>query len=186
VEGDFSITYRIEPSNVAMVFQKYRMGIDEINRGPLRNMLGDALNEVSSTLSVTSVYGEGKNEMMAEVQDLVISKALKSGVTVTGVSILGAFRLPEQVMAALNSKIEATQRAEQRENELREAEAEAKKKVAVSKGEAEANRARISSLTENLIEYERLQNERLAIEKWNGQLPTTMLPGSSLPFVNLK
>ena len=38
---------------------------------------------------------------------------------------IGDFRLPPRVVEAINAKIEATQLAQQRENEVREAEAEA-------------------------------------------------------------
>jgi regulator of protease activity HflC (stomatin/prohibitin superfamily) len=67
------------------------------------------------------------------------------------------------------------QRAEQRENELREAEAEAKKQIAKAKGEAqskivaataeaEANEKLSKSITKKLIQLKFL-------EKWNGVLP---------------
>ena len=84
----------------------------------------------------------------------------------------------------MDSKITATQKAEQTLNEVKQAEAEAKKKIAVAKGEAEANRLRQSSLTRIMVDYERLLNERMAIEKWNGDLPSTMIPGQALPFIN--
>lgn len=46
--------------------------------------------------------------------------------------------------------------------------------------QAQAIRARADALKENpnLVQL-------TAAEKWNGQLPTTMLPGGSVPFVNL-
>ena len=68
------------------------------------------------------------------------------------------------MITALNAKIEANQRAQQRENELREAEAEAKKKVAAAEGEAKcillkanseakANSTLASSITAELIQW---------------------------------
>jgi regulator of protease activity HflC (stomatin/prohibitin superfamily) len=194
-EADFSVTYHIEPTDAAKVFQKYRLGIDEINRGPLRNIVRDALNEVASTLPVEAVYGEGKTKMVDDVQKLVAERATLAGITVSQVSLLGAIRLPNTVVGALNSKIEATQRAQQRENELREAEAQAKKDVAAAEGEAQrlkalaegraaatlteaeaqaqANKILAESLTTPLIEYRK-------IDKWNGALPTVTSNGQSL------
>ena len=100
------------------------------------------------------------------------------------------------VIDALNRKIEATQRAEQRENELREAEAEAKKKiaqaqgqakssVALAKGKAEANRLLNSSISTQLIQWEKLELEKKALEKWNGILPTHMIPNQTVPFIGV-
>ena len=39
-------------------------------------------------------------------------------------------------------------------------------------GEAEANRIRLSSLTPQLLELRKLENQTALIDKWNGQLPT--------------
>jgi regulator of protease activity HflC (stomatin/prohibitin superfamily) len=91
------------------------------------------------------------------------------------------------VIAALNNKIEATQRAQQRENELREAEAQAKKDVAESQGAAQciilsanaqatANTTITKSLSPLLIEWEKTK-------KWDGVLPR--VTGSSNPILSV-
>ncbi len=197
-DADFSITYHIEPTNAAKVFSRYRLGIDEINKSPLRNMLRDSVAEVTSGLEVEAVYGSGKTAMMDTVQKILTTRAEEAGITVTQVSLLGAIRLPQQVTNALNSKIEATQRAQQRENELREAEAQAKKTVAEAEGEsrkqvalaegrasatlteataqAKANRILSESLTSALIEYRK-------IDKWNGALP--QFGGGAVPLITI-
>jgi hypothetical protein len=41
-----------------------------------------------------------------------------------------------------------------------------------AQGEADTIRIRQNSLTPQLLEFRRLQNNRALIEKWNGQLPT--------------
>ena len=46
--------------------------------------------------------------------------------------------LPAQVVDAINNKISATQKAQMRENEVREAEAAAKKAIAAADGEAKS------------------------------------------------
>ncbi len=103
------------------------------------------------------------------------------------------------MIAALNSKIEATQRAQQRENELREAEAQAKKDIAKADGsarcmyveaeaqaksslikaksEAEANILLAQSITPELIQF-------LSVQQWDGKLP--QVSGQVTPFINIK
>ncbi len=184
VDADFSVTYTIPTSSVVQVFQRYRLGIDEINSGPLRNILRDAVNEVTSSLPVESVYGEGKVAMLDNIEKHVAERARSVGIIVSQVSLLGAMRLPPAVVTSVNAKIEATQRAQQRENELREAEAEAKKKVAeaegqaqavlaVAKAQAEANLILARSLTAELVEYRR-------VDKWDGKLPSVTGGGATV------
>ena len=40
-----------------------------------------------------------------------------------------------------------------------------------AQGEAEANRIRQASITPQLLELRRLENQRALIDRWNGQLP---------------
>lgn len=191
VNADIGITYHVEADKVPLVFQKYRRGIDEITHIFLRNAVRDALNQQAATMSVESVYGEGKTQLMANALARVQGEMQDSGITVNQLYIIGTFRLPPTVVEALNAKITATQRAQQRENELREAEAEAKKQVAKAEGEAasqlavaraqaEANQILSHSLSREIIDYQRMQIEKTRAEKWDGKLPT--ITGGVTPF----
>lgn len=199
VNTDVGITYSLNPDKISTVFQKYRRGIDEITDTFLRNEVRDAINSVASTMTVEDVYGNGKVKMMDDVQKIVAAQVGPIGINIEKVYLINQMRLPENVVGALNSKIEATQRAQQRENELREAEAQAKKEVAKSEGEAmqkkalaegeasailteaeaqaKANKILSESLTPALIEYRK-------IDKWNGQLPQFSGTGFN-PLINV-
>lgn len=186
---DLGATFTIDGAKVSGLFQKYRRGVEEIKSVVLKNTLRDALNSVVANMPVESVYGNGKNEMITKVENIVRETLKPNGINVEKVYLVGSIRLPDNVVSALNAKIEATQRAQQRENELREAEAQAKKQVAEAEGkaksmvaiaeaEAKANALKLRTLTAELIQYE-------AIQKWNGVLPT-MTGTSAIPFINVK
>lgn len=199
VGADIGISYHLDPIKVNTIFQKYRRGVDEITDTFLRNNVRDALNSVASNLPITSVYGAGKTALIQEVEETVKNEVGSIGIVVDKIYLIGSLRLPDTVVSALNRKIEATQRAQQRENELREAEAEAKKKVAEANGmaraklaiakadaeakllqadaEAKANHTISKSLTKPLIEYQR-------IKTWDGKLPA--VTGGAMPFLDVK
>jgi regulator of protease activity HflC (stomatin/prohibitin superfamily) len=189
VNADIGISYSLDPNKISDLFQKYRKGLGEITDTFLRNHVRDAVNDVASTMSVEEVYSTRKSELVDVVQKKVGEQVAAQGIIIDKIYLIGSVRLPANVVAALNSKIEATQRAQQRENELREAEAEAKKQVAKAEGEAKAtlaraeaeskaNQLKLRTLTRELIEYE-------AIQKWDGKLPT-MTGNSAIPFINVK
>lgn len=67
-----------------------------------------------------------------------------------------------------------------------EARAEAEKKIAEARGDSEALRLRAQSLTQTNLDFERLQIMRLALEKWNGSVPSTVIPGTTIPFTSIK
>lgn len=192
VSADVGITYAIDPTKVTAIFQKYRKGVDEITDIYLRNMVRDALVTVASTRKVDKVYGAGKADMMKEVEALVRAQVEPIGINVERIYWVGNLELPPQVTGSLNAKIQATQMAEQRRNEVEQAKAEAAKaretaageadaKLIVAKAEAEAIRLRGDALRSN-ADVATLN----AIEKWNGVMPTFMGADGAMPFIQLK
>jgi regulator of protease activity HflC (stomatin/prohibitin superfamily) len=81
----------------------------------------------------------------------------------------------------INAEITVTQAKAQADSALARAQAEAEAIRVRGIAEADAIKARGEALRQNA--------ELIALtqaEKWNGVLPTTMVPGSAVPFLNLK
>lgn len=198
VHCDLGLTFHLLPEHIPAIFQRYRRGVDEISDLFIRNYVRDAINTQASKMAIEDLYGAGKEEFFKQVQ-LHVRKDLNSlGIDITRIYIIGRFGFPSSVITALNAKIEATQRAQQRENELREAEAQAKKDVAKAEGaarckiaeaEAEAKSnymlaeaaAKANALLAKSVSPELIQWQ--TIEKWDGKLP--QVSGGNTPFINL-
>lgn len=176
INSDVGITYNIRPENVVKVFQKYRLGIKEITDTFLRNMTRDAMNQVSSTMTVEQIYGANKGDFIAKVNDIVKQQAAVDGIEVDKIYLIGSFRLPATVIASINSKIQASQNAMKVENEIATAKAEAQKTVIEAQAKAEANLTLSHSLTPEFLQYQ-------ALQKWNGVLPK--VTSNSVPFIGL-
>ena len=178
LNADIGITYSIDPQQVDRIFQTYKRGIDEITDVFLRNMVRDALVSIASQYDVEYLYGKGRASVLDEVSAKVKASVEPLGIMIDKIYWVGGIRLPKVVKEAIDNKIRATQIAQQRENELREAEAAAKKKVAEAQGqaesialrakaEAEANLIVARSLTPELVEYEK-------VKKWDGKQPNVV------------
>lgn len=189
VSADVGISYHVNPAKVTSVFQKYRKGIDEITDIYLRNMVRDALVKRASSLGIESVYGAGKASLIEQVQADVAGQTGDIGITIEKIYWFGELGLPETVVGSINSKIQATQMAAQRQNEVAQARAEAEKAVAAAKGEAEA-RLTLATAEADAI---RIKGDALrqnpgvvslsAIEKWDGKLP--VYSGDAVPFIQI-
>lgn len=175
VSADVGITYHLRSDYIPAIFQKYRRGMDEITDTFMRNYIRDAINKSASKMKIEDLYGQGKEAFFDSVQDHVKHDLQEIGIIVSRIYLIGRFHFPQNVIAALNAKIEAIQRAQQRENELREAEAEAKKQIAKAEGQAKcallqaeaesiANKVLAQSVTKELIQWQ-------AVQKWDGKLP---------------
>lgn len=184
---DLGMSYTIDPKKVTVLFQTYRRGIEEITDSFLRHIVVDACSRVAGTMGVEDIYGAKKSEFIARVNEQVAAQVAPNGLKVDRIYIVGQFRLPAVVVTAIETKIAATQRAQQRENELRESEAEAAKQIAKAKGVAEAERiAAEAEARGNQLRSEKLTPEFLqyqAIQRWNGQLPTHVM--GDVPFLNV-
>jgi regulator of protease activity HflC (stomatin/prohibitin superfamily) len=203
VSADVGITYAIHPDKVALVFQKYRKGVEEITDVYLRNMVRDALVKAASTRDIETVYGAGKTELIAEVEQIVRSQVQDVGIIVERIYWVGDLRLPPAITNSINAKIQATQISMQRENEIKTAQAQALIEIAKAKGEADAQLERARAESESIkmrgdAEVSAIRSKANALaqnanlvelirsERWDGKLPTSTVPGSAVPFMNLK
>lgn len=200
VNADIGISYSIKEDKVVQIFQTYRRGVNEITDTFLRNQVRDALVSVASTKPIEYVYGEGKAELMKEVETIVREQN-KDLITISQVYWIGELRLPEKVRDSINDKVQATQKAVMRENEIQEEKANAQKAIEKAtgkaeaitrtaraeanairlKGDAEADAIKAKSAALNaspqLVNYE-------AASRWDGKLPEYMM-GNSVPMISL-
>jgi regulator of protease activity HflC (stomatin/prohibitin superfamily) len=192
IYSDVSLSYAIEPRRVPDFYVKYRVSdLDTFTHGILRDIVRNSLNEVASTYSVEQIYGEQKAEFLGKVQALIQSKMDPVGVGIQQFGFIGAPRVPDVIAQAITGKAQAIQAAEQARNELAKTQAEAAKTVAAAEGEAkaaitraqgeaEANRLRQASLTPQLLELRKIENQKALIDRWNGQLPTVQTGNGGL------
>lgn len=187
VSADVGISYRVLPGAAPMIFQKYRKGVQEITDTYLRNYVRDALVNFGASRSIEEVYGKGKVALMAQVEKSIKDQMKPLGIDIENIYWIGNIRLPPKVVEALNAKIAATQKAQQRQNEIAQARAEADKKIEEARGQAEsvtinakaqaeANKILAQSLTKELVQYR-------AIDRWDGVLPR--FSGGALPFIQI-
>lgn len=138
VSGEFGISYSLVQDSIPVIFQKYRRGIDEITNIFLRNMVRDALNTTASHMPIESIYGVHKRDLLLKVDSMVSRQTKRYGILIDRIYTIGELHLPGSIESAINAKLEANQRAQQSQNEVKAVEAEAQKRIAKTKGEAES------------------------------------------------
>lgn len=192
VNADIGITYRVDPEKAPTLFQTYRKGIEEITDRDLRNKVRDALVTASSSRKIETVYGGGKAELIDEVERRVRDQVSTLGIIVERIYWVGNLRLPQVVETSINAKIEATQMAEQRRNEVDRTKAEADKARAEAQGQADS-KLMLATAEAKAI---KLRGDALrespglvalnAVEKWDGKLPVYMMgDDGAVPFVQI-
>lgn len=191
---NISLGYQLNPAKVPAFYVKFRSdNLDNFTHGYMRNIARDAFNELAVNYTTEQIYGEKKEEFLAQVKQRINKQTSEYGVVLDQFGVIGAMELPENVLGALNNKIAAIQAAQQAENELRKTQAEAAKQIAqaegaakakiiAAEGEAKANSVLNAALTANVVEWRRLEVQEKTLWRWNGQLPATVVNGN-VPFV---
>src|SRR5690348_1033480 len=208
VRADVSLSYAIDAVKVPDFYVKYRADdLERFTHGILKDIVRNSLNEVASTYTLEDIYGENKARFLREARDRVQAQVAPVGVNIQQFGFIGKPRFTAAIEQAITQKTQAITEAERARNQLAVTQAEMAKTVAEAqgeansaierargdaqsqieraRGEAEANRLRQASITPQLLEWRRLENDRARIEKWNGQLPTTILGEKAATLMQL-
>jgi regulator of protease activity HflC (stomatin/prohibitin superfamily) len=180
-----SFNYSLKPNAVGDMFQNLRLPIKDIEQGWLKTAIVGAVNDVANTWEVDSIFGHRQAFESAIVTECNLRLSKWFVVSQMRSNIVP----PEALQEAIIAKTKSVQQAEASKQQAIAAQADGQRKIAVAKADsaeaiinasaqALAIRLKQKELTTNYIEYKK-------IEKWDGQLPSTMAGGSGT-FLNIK
>lgn len=196
-----TVNWRIDPTKLQDAYSTYGANtINNISTSYVATIVPEALKEVFGRFSAEESIQE-RERLNREVSDAVIL-ALSDGVIIPlsvqieDIAFSDAYanaveaRMTAQVAVEQQRQILERNRVEA-ETRVVNADAEARATIAAAtadatatrlRGEADADaiRARGTALQDNprIVEY-------LLAERWTGVLPTQMIPGGTVPFLNL-
>ena len=177
VHTDIVVQYRLNASKVPHIYKEYGLNVDE-------KVLGPAINEAfkSVTAHYTSEELVTKRGIVSdEIQTMLKNKVAPFDIDVSGISLVN-FGFSAEYQKAIEQKVIATQQTAKAEQDLARIKVEAASRIAQADGEAKAIAIQAAAIQSNGGQnYVQLQ----WIEKWNGQLPTTVLNGSNGIMLNL-
>lgn len=178
VSADVSIAYRANPGKVPVLFATFRRDMDSILSTQIRNTVRDAIVRNSSNLSVEEIYGAKKAWLINKAHEDASGYLSKYGIVIEQLTWAGNINLPQAIQNQINDRVANEQQALAEQAKVATAKARSDAMIAAAQGKAEALKIEGQALKENAGVA-----ELRAIEKWDGVLPTTMVPGSTVPFI---
>jgi len=182
VNADFNVSYLLVVEKVPEFYVKFRSDdLEKFSDGFMHNQARDCVNNIAGKYDIEQIMGDNADFISNSRKCLQDTMAL-FGVKLEQFGLIGAPRPPDNVKAAINMKVQATQLALQKQNEVAQAQADAKSRVAAAegdaaamiaraKGEADANRIKSSSIDDKLIAWYKLTNQHDLIWRWDGKRP---------------
>ena len=196
-----SVSYKVDPTQVGELYAQYG-SIDNVLTRVLDRKTPEELKNVFGKFNAaTAIQDRGK-------LNLDIENAVKSGVNATSPIIVESVQIEDiNFSEAYENSIEQKQLAEvevQKEQNVLARE-EIKARIAVTQASARADSLRAEKQAEadgirlmKAAEADGIKMKGAALaenpllveltkaERWSGTLPTTMIPGSAVPFVNVR
>ena len=178
------INYSVQREKVPYIYTKYRVTLGSLESGFIKTAVYDAFRVVANSYTADELIGN-REIFELKVRQNLIKHLLPEGFVLAQLN--SNLIYPETFKRAIEAKNNAVQLALTAENQVKTAEAQAKIKIAEAEGsaqamltsakaEAESNRLRQQTLTPLLL-------QQMWIEKWSGDLPSTMLgQGQNMMF----
>lgn len=166
-----AINYQIDGSRAVNLFKTVGTNY---NTTVLEPAIQETIKAVFSKYTAEEIVTK-RSEISLDMNNTLDERVKEYGINSVAVSI-NNFDFSESYNQAIEKKAVAEQEVETSKNQLEKAKIDAEKKKVEAQGEAEANALLEQSLTDQIIAQQ-------FIEKWNGQLPTTMT-GDAIPFIN--
>ena len=174
------LNYRLDPKEVQTIFQQYGT-VKQYEERIIRPAVRDTVKAVDSQFTAEELVTK-RAEFTDKVVVVINERLSTQFVTTERVNITN-FEFSKSFTEAIEAKVTAVQNAEAAKNKLEQIKFEAQQTIETAKATAEAQRIQSQSLAaQGGSDYVQLK----ALEKWNGVLPMQMIPGTTVPFINLK
>lgn len=159
---NINVKYQVTTKDAFKVYKGYKT-LDTLNKNIIGNYAQQALSEVCTQYNIIDILGDKRNEVIQKSSELLRQKYLDEGVTFKSLTVKD-MDAGNEIEKAIKDEAVAKKEVETAEQRKQKAQKEAETKLIEAQGEAEANAAKSSQLTDQILK------EKM-IEKWNGELP---------------
>jgi len=180
VSTKITLNYWLDPAQVGRVFQT--LGRDYEDR-IIKPAIQEAVKGSTAQFDAEKLITE-RPKIKEMIENLLVERLKTHGIRVDAVSLTD-FSFSPDFTKAIEAKVTASQLALKATRDLERIKMEAQQKIESAKAEAEALRLQKEQVTTGLLELRRIENERLALEKWDGRLPTVVSGNSVVPVLDV-
>ena len=192
-----SVSWHVVPAEVGKVYMQYQDLDGLVSRLISRQVPTQVENVFGQYNAVSAVQNRGKfvADVTKAIRDSVTGPVVIDGVQVENIDFSDdyersiALRMKAEVEVKTREQMLATEQVEAQIVVTR-AQADADSKVAQAKADAEATRLRGNAEADAIkaktlaLSSNPMLIELTKAERWDGKLPTTVLPNGTLPFID--
>lgn len=173
------VNYHINPLKVESIFAQYS-SVNNYQTNVIEPVIREVVKSTSAKYTAEELVTK-RAEFADRVNGLLNEQFIAKDAVLERFSVTN-FEFSKAFSQAIEAKVTATQNAEAAKNKLEQIKFEAQQTIEKAKAEAEAIRIQAQAInSQGGADYVALK----AVEKWTGVLPIQMIPGQSVPFINV-
>lgn len=178
MSADVAVVFHVDAALAPTLYQKFRMDIQPLIDGPVRNAVRNALVSEASKMPVEDIYGVGKTQLINAALADVKGYFKPYGLDIEQLYWASGIRVPAGISQQITLRVANENAALAAQAAVATATANANAAREAAKGNADAN-ALIAASVRASPEVATLK----AIEKWDGKLPEYVVAGGVMPFI---
>ena len=173
------VNYHVDASKAAEIFSQYK-STDNFELNVVEPVIRETVKSTSAQYTAEELVTK-RAEYSDKVNVLLTTKLQEKHAVLEKFSVTN-FEFSPAFTQSIESKVTAVQNAEAAKNKLVQVQFEAQQQIEKAKAEAETIRIQAQAITQQGgKDYVQLK----ALEKWDGKLPSSMIPGGTVPFLDL-
>lgn len=177
VSTSIALNYHLKPLAVRDVYRSVRQDYEARIIEPA---VQEAVKAATALFTAEELITK-RPAVKIEMKNYMQARLESQGIYVDDISITN-FAFSENFEKSIEQKVTAEQEALTAKNKLEQTKFEAEQQLTKARAEAESIRIQAEAVTQQGgKDYVQLK----AVEKWDGKLPNQMIPGATVPFLDL-
>jgi regulator of protease activity HflC (stomatin/prohibitin superfamily) len=174
-----ALNYHLDPELANTVYQKFRK---EYRSRIIDPAVQEAVKAVTARYTAVELVTQ-RDKVRDDIKQLLKDRLTKSHIIVDDFAIID-FQFSKEFSQAIEDKQVADQHRLKAQYDLERIKIEKEQKITQAQAEAEALRLQKQNISKDLIELRKIEAAQMAIQKWDGHLPS--VTAGAVPFIDVK
>ena len=181
VHTKIAINYHLDPAFAVEAFKNVGPSTDILAQRIILPATHESVKAVTALFTAEELITQ-RTVVRDQIASLLKQKMVRHGLVLDEFNLIN-FAFSKSFSDAIENKVKAEQQKQQAERDLQRLQVEAQQKVVGAKAEAESLALQRLQITPELLSLRGIENERAAIAKWDGRLPS--VTSGATPFINV-
>ena len=181
VQTRVAINYHLDPISAVDAYKNIGPSTDIVAQRIILPATHESVKAITARFTAEELITQ-RTAVRDAISALLREKMARHGLILDEFNLVN-FAFSKSFSDAIENKVKAEQQKQQAERDLQRLQVEAQQKIVAAKAEAESLALQRQQITAELLSLRRIENERLAITKWDGKLPS--VTSGAVPFINL-